>query len=823
VNWLIQDVRYAVRMLFKSWCVTLIAVTTLALGIGANTAIFSVVNGVLLRPLPFRDADRLVAIRELLPGFSRPIPMNAPDFRAFSDRQTALSALGIYSNKHFDISGTGTAERINGARTSASTFPLLGVSPMLGRTFTEEEDRSGHPVVVLSYGLWQRHFGADENVIGRSIELNREPYTIIGVMPGSFEFPQRGEGWGSEPAALWVPMSFTTEERNGWGNMYNHSVVARLKPGVTLALAQADSTHAIGEVEKLYPAPMVAFFRGAHVGTELVPYSQTVTGSVRTPLLLMLVAVGIVLLIACANVANLLLARASSRQREIAVRAALGADRLRLARQMISESMVLGVVSGLMAIALGAWGMRLLLAIAPAELPRMSEVRVDWRVLLFALLLALLTAVLFGIFPAFEATRIDPQEALKEGGRGGGPSRGRRRVQNLLIVSQTALAAMLLIAAGLLVRSFTHLLNADTGFRPQQVVAATVSLPLRAYPKAANIRAFWEELLRRSETLPGVNAAGFSTDLPLRSQEHDAVTIEGFEGSRSSMPNVTQSWITGDYFGAMGISLKRGRYFTAQEELGPPDVVIISEEAARTYWPGQDPMGKRMRFMGEHWYTVIGIVGDVKDDTLQKAAGPHTYTPYLKEADSLLENPNFDELRTLHLAMRTGVDPALATSSIRSAVSSLDPQIAISDVTTMEAAISQSLAPQRFNLALVSLFAALAIFLAAVGVYGVLSYSVGQRTREIGVRIALGAQRGRVLRATVGEGMTLAVGGAVLGMLAGLALTRWMASLLFGVTAHDPLTFAGVAALVAFVSFTACYIPARRAMRIDPIVALRYE
>ncbi len=823
VNWLLQDIRYAFRMLFKSWGVTLIAVATLALGIGANTAIFSVVDAVILRPLPFRDAGRLVSVTETLPGFSSAIPMNAPDFHAFNERQNVFSAMGIYSNKHFDLSGTDTAERVNGARASASVFPLLGVSPILGRTYTEEEDHPGHAVVILSYGLWQRHFGGDENVVGKTIQLNREPYTVIGVMPKTFAFPQYGEGWGNEPAALWVPMAFTQEENSGWGNMYNHSVVARLKPGVTLAQAQADSARAIGEVEKLYPAAMIAFFRGAHVGASVVPYSQTVTGNVRRPLLLMLVAVGLVLLIACANVANLLLARATSRQREIAVRAALGADRGRLTRQLMAESLVLGLVSGVAAILLGAWGMRVLLAIAPSELPRLAEVRIDLRVLVFALGLSLLTAILFGILPALEATRIDPHDALKEGGRSGGASRGRRRIQDLLIISQTALAVMLLIGAGLLVRSFAHLLETDTGFRPQHVVTATVPLPLRAYSKAANIRTFWQELLRRSEALPGVTAAGFSTDLPLNSQEHDAVTIEGYQGSRNSLPNTTQSWIMGDYFGAMGITLKRGRYFTPEEQLGGPDVVIISEEAARTYWPGQDPIGKRMQFLFGHWYTVIGIAADVKDDSLERPAGPHTYTPYLKEADSNLESPNFDELRTLHVALRTTADPKLALSSVRSAVSSLDPQIALGDLKTMDAAISESLAPQRFTLTLVSVFAALAIFLAAVGVYGVLSYSVGQRTREIGVRMALGAQRARVLCSTIGEGMKLAMTGGAIGILAGLALTRGMASLLFGVTARDPLTFAGVGVLVAAVSLAACYIPARRATRVDPIVALRYE
>jgi len=821
----LQDLKYAVRTLRKSWSVTAIAIATLALGIGANTAIFSVVNSVLLRPLPFRNSDRLVYLLEKVPGFANGIPMNAPDYLAFRERQNSFEQMGIYSNKHFDLSGNGgDPERIEAARASASIFPLLGVSPFMGRTYTEQEDESAQPVVVLGYNLWQRRYGSDSEIVGKTVHLNRQPYTVIGVMPARFEFPLHGEGWSNQPADLWVPMSFTKQEREGWGNMYNHNVLGRLKPGVTLAQAQSDTARVIQQVESIYPPKLLVYLAGlnAHIGMTVTPYSQAVTGDVRLPLLLLLVAVGIVLVIACANVANLLLARSTARHKEIAVRAALGADGWRLGRQMITESVVLGLIAGLAAIFLGGWGMELILSLAPADLPRMQEVHMDWRVLLFALALSLGTAILFGITPAIEASHVDPHDALKEAGRGGGASRGRRKLQSLLIVSQTALAVMLLIGAGLLTRSFTLLLKADPGFRPDHVVTGTIGLPWRAYSKADQIRGFWKDLQARTESMPGVRAVGFSTDLPFDSQERDAVILED-RPTQNNLPNITQSWIMGDYFGAMGITLKRGRYFTPAEIVGPPNQVIINEAAARIYWPGQDPLGKRIRYMGDTYRTVIGIVDDVKDESMQLAAGPHGYTPYLGEANTLLESEGADELRTLHLIVRTSMDSASMLGSLRSVAASIDPQLALDGLQAMDTIIDRSVAPQRFNLALVALFAVLSVFLAAVGVYGVLSYSISQRTREIGVRIALGAQPGRVLNMALREGMRLALLGTAIGLGVGLLLTQLMASLLFGITAHDPLTFAAVAVIVVLVSLLACYIPARRAMRLDPIIALRYE
>ncbi len=755
------------------------------------------------------------------PIFSFDIPFNAPDYRAFAERQHSFEQMAVYQNEHFELSGEGTAERIDAARASATLVPLLAVRPLLGRWFTEAEDHPGNHVAVLSYGLWQTRYGADPSILGRTVALDRVPFTVIGVMPRSFQFPMRGGRDNNTPAALWVPMAFTQTELQGWGNMYNNAVLARLKPGVTMAQAQSDAANVIEQVEKLYPKQLIQVLGSAHLGVSARPYQQELVGESRAPLLVLLVAVGLVLLIACANVANLLLARASGRQKEMAIRAALGAGRGRLVRQMLSESLLLAVAAGGVGVLIAFWGMGLLLSLAPANLPHMQAIAIDGRVLAFAFVLSILTAGIFGVIPGIEAGKTDPHEAMKEGGRGTTATRGRRGVQNALIVSQTALAVMLLIGAGLLLRSFGRLLETNPGFRPQHVLAMTIPLPFQAYSHADQIRNFFRDALQKTSALPGVTSAGGSTDLPLNAEEHDAVQIEG-QPPDANLPNIAQSWVLGDYFQTMGIALQRGRLFTSEDRADTRKVVVISVRAGRVYWPGQDPIGKRMRFF-DGWYTVVGIVGDVKDSTMQAVAEPHTYTSYLQVSDAALEDPLYGELRTLHLAVRTQRAAASVTPAVEDALHSLDPALAIADVKTMETRIDDSLAPQRFDLSLLGLFAGLAIFLAAVGVYGMMSYSVAQRSHEIGVRIALGAQPAGVLGMVVREGLKLTLAGAAIGVVAALALTQLMGSLLYGVTAHDPLTFAGVVALICAVSIAACYIPARRAANVDPMVALRYE
>jgi len=824
VNWIedfVQDLRFGFRILRKSRGFTAVAVLTLALGIGANTAIFSVVNGVLLRPLPFANPSQIMLIRERLPGFSLDLPFNAPDFRAFAERQRTFETLAIYSNRYYELSSADAPERIEGALTSVSLFPVLGIEPILGRTFSAAEEQPGHAVAVLSYGLWQRRYGADPNILGRTILLDREPYTVIGVMPKGFDFPLRGERWNRGPAELWVPLAFTPAELQEWGVEYNHTVVGRLKRGVTPAQAQEDVGRVIAEVEKLYPPEYAVIVKGQHMGASVVPYRKEIVGEVRTPLLVLLVAVGFVLLIACANVANLVLARTSGRQREMAIRSALGAARRRLVEQMLSESLLLAVFGGASGLALGFLGKRLLLEISPTALPRLQEIRIDGVVFVVSLSLSLLTAVFFGLWPALQASRTDPNEGLKESLRGATHGHARRSMRSALIVSQTALAVILLTGAGLLLRSFARLLETDPGFQPDRAFAMTVPLPLHAYSRPDEIRNFYQELLRRTAALPAVISVGTSTDLPLAGNAGDGVVkIEGRE-----LPGpvaVAHSWILGDYFAAMGIALKRGRTFTPNDRFGVTDVVIVSEAAAQTYFPGGDPLGKRIYFHGK-WNVVVGVVSDVKDSAIAKPAKLHNYSPYLAMPEGAFIDPTFDGLRNLHLAVRTRTDPASLISAVRATVASLDPQVPVADVQTMDVEIQNSLAPQRFNLILLGLFALLAVFLVSIGVYGVLSQAVVERTQEFGVRIALGATSWDVLGMTVREGMKWTLMGAGIGLFAALGLTRLMASLLYGVSSHDPATFGLVVFVILGVALLASYVPARRAMYVDPMVALRYE
>jgi putative ABC transport system permease protein len=823
MNTLLQDIRYALRVLYKAPGFTAVAVLTLALGIGANAAIFSVVDAVLLRPLPFKNPSRLVMLWEGLPEIGYPkIGASAPDLVLYEREQKSFESLGAFQNKDVDISGgAGEPERITVARVSASLFPTLGVSPLMGRTFTREEDETRAKVVLLSYGLWQRRYAGDRGIVGRTVDLDREPYTVLGVMPRNFVFPLRGPEGSDAPADLWVPISFNDTELTSWGMYFNNDVVARLKPGVTLGQAQAEANLMAGRLMQVYPAAVLKMIPNVHLHMSVTPFQREVVGRVQTLLLVLMAAVGLVLLIACANVATLLLSRAASRSKEIAIRTALGASRGRLVRQMLTESLVLALAGGILGVLIALWGTNALLSLVPSSIPLPPGVSVGGSMLAFVAAVCCVTAVVFGVAPAFQLSAISLQGSLQEGGRSGTPGRARRRVQGIFVTAEFALALVLLIGAGLLVRSFGKLLQTSPGFRPQHVLTMLVPLPARAYSKASQIRELYQQSLEKISTLPGVESAGLSNDLPLNGTLSDSVKVEG---STASTPATRISWVLGDYFRTMGIPILRGRAFTPEDRQDTQLVAVISDGAAKALWPGQDALGKRFRGSGQrNLLTVVGIVGDVSDSNLDTKPMPHVYTPYLQLTDAQMEDTVLGVARSMNVAVRTAGNPAALTSAVTQQIHALDSDLAIAQIRTMDQDMEESVAGPRFNTFLLGLFSLAALFLAAIGIYGVLAYTVAQQTHELGIRVALGAQRRDVMRLVLAQGTRLALPGIAIGLLAAFGLTRLMSSLLYEVRASDPLTFVAVAVVLLGVALLACYLPARRAMKVDPMVALRYE
>ncbi len=820
-----QDVRYAARMLRKSPGFTLVAVLTLAVGIGANAALFSVVNTVLLRPLPFHNPSRLVMVWEGLPQLRSPvIPFSAPDLAVLERGQKSFSAVGAIQDRLYDLSGHGEPDRVVGARVSASVFPMLGITPVLGRYFTPQEDAPGQNVVVLSYGLWQRRLGGRPDVVGEIIELDRQPYTVIGVMPKNFVFPLPGPPANGFPAALWVPMAFTPAELQGWGQRYDLSVLARLRDGVTLEQARSEGHLLAQEIQAQYPQSILSKdFYGARLEAPVFPWHQMVAGPVRPLLLVLLAAVAMVLLIACANVATLLLSRAAARQREIAVRRALGATRGRLVRQLLTESLLLALAGGAGGLLLAVAGKRLLLASAPASIPLEQQARLDGTVLLFVLGVSCLTAILFGLAPAWHGTGSEVQQGLQEGGRSRTPGHARQRWQSAFVAVEVGLSLVLLVGAGLLIRSFAKLLRTNLGFQADHVLTMSVPLPARAYPQAEQIRSFYRQLVDKVSNLPGVTGAGMAEDLPLQADVVHTMEIEG-RPLAGTPPVVSESWVLGDYFSAMGIPLLKGRRFTPQDNAEAQPVVIVSQDMAKEYWPGKDPIGKHIRQEDyQPWMTVVGVAGNVNDRPVTAPRRLHIYIPYRQLSDALIADNVVGEGRAMNLAVRTPADPAAMTSAVIAEVHSLDPDLAEADVVTMEQVVRSSLAGPRFNTSLLTVFAGFALFLATVGIYGVLAFAVAQRRHEIGIRMALGAQPRDVLRFVLGWGARLAAMGAVFGIAAALGLTRLMSGLLYGVKANDPATFVAVIVLLLTVALAAAYFPARRATRVDPMIALREE
>ena len=799
---MIQDFRYGVRMLLKHPGFTVIAVLTLSLGIGANTAIFSIVNAVLLRPFPYQAPERLVFVEERVsgPGFSPSYP-NFADWRAQNTTFDSMAA--VRGNESFNFTGAGEPERLQGRLVSAEFFSTLGIKPLPGRDFRAEDDHPGAtPAVILSHGFWQRRFGADESIIGKQLTLNNQSFTVVGITPANFQF-------GAE-ADVSVPIGLSAERFRARGSDPGTGVVARLKPNLSQQQAQTELNLIAGRLEQQYPESN----KGRRV--LLTPLHESFVGNVRQPLLILLGAVGLVLLIACANVANLLLVRSSTRQKEMAVRVALGANRGRIIRQLLTESILLAGLGTGLGILLAFWGTRFIASQLPDGIPRLQEARVDAPVLVFTLVVSLLTGLLFGLAPALQASRPNLTEGLKEGDRG---SSGRRQqVRSVLVVGEVAMTLTLLVGAGLLLQSFRRVLRVDPGFKAQNLLTMQVSVN---NPDGQQVANFFEQLQQKVGDLPGVKSVAVSNGLPFGVANFPTFIIEG-RPETENKPSGIRYTVSPDYFQTLGIELIKGRVFTAQDTPNTPTVVIVDEVLAQKHFPDEDPLGKRLKQSPTSpGLEIVGIVRHVEPYGLD-GQGPGPAQFYLNFNQIPAERlPGY--VRRINLLTRTEVEPLSLASAVRSQIAALNKDQAVFNVRTMEQIVAQSVAPRRFSMLLLTVFAVVALALASIGIYGMMSYAVAQRTREMGVRLALGAQTGNVLRLVIGQGMKLALAGVALGLVASVVLTRTIKNLLFGVSATDPAIFAYITLLLVVVALIACYLPARRATKVDPMIALRHE
>ncbi len=805
---LLNDLRYAARMMGKNPGFTLIAVITLALGIGANTAIFTVVNAVLLRPLGFHDPSRLVIVAE-----KSPYPTITTSYENYVDwraQSQSFESMEGTRGATIALTGAGDPERLNSRYATAGLFPLLGVDAVVGRTFRAEEDAAGGaPVVLLSYGLWQRRFGGAADAVGKSITLDSRPYTIVGVLPKGFELLQ--------PADVFLPFTpwakTLPDDRNWHPGIY---AVARLKPGVTREQARTEMVGITKRLENQYPE------YNTGVSAEVVGLQDRLVQNVRPALLLLLGAVSFVLLIACVNVANLLLARAASRGREIAIRTSMGASRWRIVRGLLTESVLIAVTGGALGLLVASAALGPLLHMAEGSVPQIVSVGLDRSVLLFTLAVSVLTGLVFGIVPALRTGKIDLRETLNEGSRGSTTGRGHHRILGALVATEIAVALLLLIGSGLLLRSFSRLQEVSPGFQPDHLLVADLPLSQNAYAKPELRYEFFDRLVERAKTLPGVKSAGAASFLPVSGG--GSLIQFNIEGRPPKTPHdyVAAGYrtVTPQYMETMGVPLLQGRNIAAGDVEKAPAVVVINASMARTYFPGENPLGKRMQIGATPdkdvpYMEIVGVVGDVLQG-LDTDAKAEMYLPY-RQADTVL--PVFQ----LSVVLRTSGDPRLQAAALRSAVREIDPNQPVVKIRTMEENMATSVTEPRFRTWLIGIFAALALVLAAVGIYGVMSYSVNQRTNEMGIRVTLGAQPNDVFRIVVGEGLRLALIGVGVGLIGALAATRVLRTFLYGVSAIDPVTFAVTAALLTLVAVAACYFPARRATRVDPMVALRYE
>ena len=798
-----RDARYALRLLFRAPAFSIIAILTFAVGIGVNTAVFNVVNGVLLRPLPYPDADRITMVwldnrRE---GIREDIT-SYPNYLDWRDQNASFAHMAAYTPAAFSLTGSGEPERLPGALVTANFFDVMQVQPLLGRVFTEHNETPGQDgVVLVSYGLWQRRFGGAPDVLGRSLTLSGRPYEIIGVLPPTLGWPDRAEAW--------TPLAPAAQLREARGSFWL-PVVGRLKPGVSIEQAQTEMSEIARRLEEEYPSN-----RG--YGIYVVGLREQIVGNVERGLLILLAAVGFVLLIACVNLANLMLGRAAARRKELAVRAALGAARGRLIRQIVTETFVLAMIGAAAGAVLAYWVTEVVLILGGDSIPRQDAIAMDLRVFGFALLLAVLAALLAGLLPAWQASRRSLVEHLREGARAGA-SMGSRRTRSALVAAEVALAIVLLTGAGLLIRTLMTMQQTERGFVPENVAMLTVSLQPASYPQAADVRGFYARLLERTRSLPGVLAASTGTGVlqPLVTRSGN-FSIEGVPPvppeERVEYPIET---VSPGYFETVGMTILRGRGFTEADHPDAPPAVVVNETLARTAWPGQDPLGRRIRPGGENsqapWMTVVGVIRDAHRADVKRPIRPEVYL-------STLQQP----LRTQTLLVRTAGEPARIVPAVRTELQALDPQLPIFNVTTLERELALTLTQPRFQAVLLAGFAAIALLLATIGIYGVTAHAVSQRTQEVGIRMAMGAGRRDVLRMMLWQHLRPAVAGLGLGLAGALVLSRFLESLLYGVSATDPGTFAGVVGLLMAVAVIACWLPARRATRIDPLTALRIE
>lgn len=809
---LLKDLRYGLRSLLKQPGFTVIAVVTLALGIGANTAMFSVINAVLLRPLPYHEPQRLVTIWEESPerGLYQ-MPVSFANLRDWVDQNHTFDQISAYTFTNLNLIGAGEPARLDTVRVSSNLFSLIGAAPQLGRTFLPEEDREGaNKVVILGHALWKNRFGSDPAIVDRSLTLDNQSYTVVGVMSPGFQFPV---GFGymgkvlSDPIDLYVPIAATSNELQR-GN-YSFFALGRLKSGVTIDQARADMTTIESRLAEQYPDGNTG------IGISLVPTQEQTVKEIRPALLVLLGAVAFLLLIACANIANLLLVRAASRQKEMAIRSALGASRLRVLRLLLTESLVLSLAGGVVGLLLAVWGTKALMALAPDNIPRLNEVGVDARVFGFAVAVSLVTGIAFGLVPALQAAKPDLNEALKEGLRGSMESTIGKRTRGVLVAGEVALSLILLIGAGLMIKSFLRLQQMNLGFNPENVLAVHLELPDSKYAEDRQQAAFFQEALARLESVPGVESVGATTGLPLTlSIAGSDFRIEGRPEPEAGKEMIIETRsVSPGYFGTLGIPLLKGRDFSDRDKSDSPAAAIINADLARIYFPNEDAIGRRISFDDrQSWMSIVGIVGDVKQMGLDSNAKPEVYFPYLQVAAP-----------SMRLVVRTVSNPLHAVAAVKNQIQTIDKDLPIDDAKSMQQLLAESTSGRRFNMLLLTLFAVVAVILAVVGIYGVMSYTVTQRTHEIGIRVALGAQPSDVFRIVIGQGMLLAMIGVAFGLVGAFALTRLMTTMLFGVEPTDPLTFICLSVLLIGVGLVACYLPGRRATKVDPLVALRAE